>query len=261
MDRDHSSQRRLRQRRDGEFLPGDYRLVGLAGFAGDRWIIDFDGELEARTRSVTLGHSQPDSLVAVCTAGRAENDSVRGVRHWTLDWSREFAFAQLLTLLIWDCPSDLDEDGRRRYSRGEGAYAEAHTENLSEWESTMWSLDGRPLPARGFRFGDSWVGVTDGDAQRRISVLVRGSDPVATELDLVEVSSVDYGWDFTKPFTMSSYRPSVAPDYVEALQRGPESARSEHREVMSREPRPIRYSRDGVSYRFEVREVERPDSD
>ena len=165
---------------------------------------------------------------------------------------------QLLTLLIWESPSDLGQDERRRYSRGSGEYARTHAEALSQWELATWTLDGKPIEARVFRFGRSWVGVTDDDPQRRISVLVRGSAPVATSLDLAEVSSVDYGWDFTKPFKMSHYQPAV-PDYVEeAFWREPRSAGPEHREVMNTEPQPVTYTRDGVTYRLEVREHQRP---
>ena len=235
------------------FLPGGYGLLGTDGFAGDRWVVDFRGEMAAPTISVRLGHSLPGLLIAVCTAGRVEFDQVHpGGSRSGLDWAQYWATTELLTLLIWDCPRGLDDDGRRKYSTGEWPYAEAQVERLAEWERVAWRLNSTAVEAVVYRFGEGWIGITDADPDRHVSVIAKGNVEV-DGLDLVEVPGTDYGWDFTKPFDMASFDPPDRPEYVDAL--WPTAAGRQHEEVMRTEPRPITHTREGMRYRLVVTKV------
>jgi hypothetical protein len=220
--------------RSNGFPPLDFSLVGLVGRPGRKWVDFFQGQWEGETAkpvwSVFLAHRVSDvELIVVKTAPRQRWDKEMGGEvEGELNPGRgtsDFAFDLLRQLLDSGRPAlegeaALKGEERASYNRGLVTYAEDHGAEWETWEAARWTLGGRNVEARIFRFAHAWAGFSVDDQDRYIGVIAYNVADTTVHLDDVDGSW--YEFDFSKPFGIEDLQAQIGsrPD-MESVVRAP----------------------------------------
>jgi hypothetical protein len=212
------------QRRYDEYPALDFSLVGLSQSSGTKWVASFDGFPLFGVRSVYLAHSLRDGgLIVVKTTHRQRWHDERGPesRHAGPEEMRaraleSFAFVLLLFMVDSAYP-ELAKEELASYNAGKGTFADRYVQRWQEWEPATWSLGGKTIDARIFRFGDGWTGFTVDDPDRYIAVAAYRVGDTSVRLD--DVDGAAYDFDFSMPFAIKTLRDqsSTKPDVASLM--------------------------------------------
>lgn len=194
-----------------DLAPGaDYAVYGLGGTWADvRWLESRSGEVGAPPWTVWLGHGarRDPARVIVGSAPRARFDALHA--GLPAGHPSHVAFEVGLHMIGYTLPDPAvpRPDGLVRRIGNE-----MHRQAIAceDWPEIGWTVDGREVPARVWKFAGSWAAFTDGVRDSYVLAIGTGVEPGG--LDFAEVlDGAPYGVDLESPLWPEELPPRPLP--------------------------------------------------
>lgn len=175
--------------------PVDFPVHGLGwGFRGARWVDFFEAMPGTPSWALWLGHREYDSDNGVRVGSLPKRRYEETMCPNGGDPLAKVAFSAAFGLVNLTLP-----DGS--VPRPDGLieslveHAEKQANRYEHWPTTFWQVDGKPVPARMWRFAGAWAGFTEALSETYVVVIGLGVEP--DDLRLMRITKPDsYGANF-----------------------------------------------------------------